>query len=248
MFLTGGMKQLKDTMMDRKKFLKNGLIGLGAMFALPSVMASCLKDSSSSAKEGAKVITKDCDLSPRETAGPFPHINPSDLAMQNIIGNRAGVPMLIKFIVQDKRNSCRPLSGVFVDLWHCDAKGYYSQYGRTSLQYDDYRNENFLRGRQTTDVKGEVSFISIFPGWYSGRAPHLHLEVLDAKGNSLRVTQVAFPSDVYESVYVSKDYKGSPNTPNSRDGVFSNSLAGNMVDSVTGNTTDGYTILKTIVV
>ena len=105
-----------------------------------------------------------------------------------------------------------------------------------------------MRGRQTTDANGNASFISIFPGWYPGRAPHIHLEILDANGNSIKITQIAFSKSVCDAVYATASYRGEADTLNTKDNVFINSLEGNMADSVTGNTADGYTLLKTIVV
>ncbi|WCM43185.1 intradiol ring-cleavage dioxygenase [Flavobacterium sp. CBA20B-1] len=229
--------------MDRKKFLKKGLVGLGTIVALPTVITSCSNDD-----DNNSTTTGDCDLSPSETAGPFPIITPAQLAQANIIGNRTGVALLITLTVQDQSDDCNPLSGVLVDLWHCDAEGNYSQYGGTQMQQTDYTNEDFLRGRQTTDSNGQVSFISIFPGWYMGRAPHIHVEILDSNENSLRVTQIAFPKDICDTVYATTGYNGEADTLNESDNVFSDSLDGNMLDSLTGNTTDGYTLLKTIVV
>lgn len=226
--------------MDRKKFLKNGLLGLGTIVTIPTVLSSC--------KEEDDSITGDCDLSPSETAGPFPIISPSDLAMQNIIGNRNGVALLITLTIQDQSNDCNPLSGVLVDLWCCDAEGNYSQYGGTQMQQTNYTNKDFLRGRQTTNANGQVTFISIFPGWYPSRSPHIHLEILDSNENSLRVTQIAFPKNVCDTVYATSEYNGEADTLNASDNVFSDSEDGNMLDSITGNITDGYTLLKTIVV
>ncbi len=218
--------------MERKDFLKKGIIGLGAIIALPTAFNACNKEEET---DGS------CSVSPSETNGPFPILTPTQLVRSSIIGDRTGVALLMTFTVQDKSNGCTPLTGVLVDLWHCDKDGNYSQYG-------SYTSANFLRGRQTTDSNGKVSFISIFPGWYTGRAPHLHLEVLSASGSSLLVTQIAFPESVYNTVYATAEYNGAPDTTNSEDNIFSNSLSLNMADSVTGNTTDGYTLLKTITV
>lgn len=116
------------------------------------------------------------------------------------------------------------------------------------MQSTNYTAKHFLRGRQTTDSNGQASFISIFPGWYPGRAPHIHIEILDANENSIRVTQIAFPKDICDTVYSTSGYKGTADTSNASDNVFSNSLSGNMADSLNGNATQGYTLLKTIVV
>lgn len=149
--------------------------------------------------------------------------------------------LLINIIVQDQSDSCNPVEGVLVDVWHCDADGNYSEYGSQTSQ-------DYLRGRQTTDANGNVSFLSIYPGWYRGRAPHIHLEVLDQKENSLKVTQIAFPEDVSNTVYSTSDYNGTFDTSNTEDNVFSDSLSGNMLDSISGNTTDGYTLTKTVII
>lgn len=233
--------------MDRKNFLRKGLAGLGTIIALPGALAACNGDQGggNTAKDQN---SPDCQLAPRETRGPFPNKTPAELVRENIIADRTGVPLLFTLTIKDQQNNCRPLAGVYVDVWHCDKDGYYSQYGDHRLQREDFRNAEFLRGRQLTDANGQVSFISIYPGWYPGRAPHIHVEVLDKDDNSLRVTQIAFPEDVSMTVYGTSGYRGGADISNTSDGIFRDSLTDNMADAVTGNTTDGYTLLKTIVV
>ena len=52
-------------------------------------------------------------------------------------------------------------------------------------------SQTFLRGIQTTNANGEVVFTTIYPGWYQGRATHIHVEVTDrrrlAQGHADRV-------------------------------------------------------------
>lgn len=223
--------------MNRKDFFKKGAMGLGTIVALPSVITSCTKDdevTSSDDDSGA------CTLSPAETEGPYPIKTPAQLVRENIISDRTGIALLINITVQNLNANCEPLSGVLVDIWHCDSDGNYSEYG-------NFTSAHFLRGRQTTNEEGKVSFISIYPGWYPGRAPHIHVEVLSSSGSSLLVTQIAFPEDVSEMVYATSGYNGSADTSNTRDGIFSDSLDGNM-GTITGNTTDGYTLSHTITV
>ncbi len=223
--------------MNRKNFLKNGLLGLGSIIAIPTLFGSCNDDSED-------IDPSACAESPRETDGPFPIKTPSDWVRENIVGDRTGIALMITFTIQNINNNCEGLAGVFVDLWHCDAQGNYSEY---SGQIDgNFTNQHFLRGRQTTDVNGNASFITIYPGWYPGRAPHLHVEIKNANGNSLLITQVAFPEDISNTVYATQDYNGNFDTSNNSDGEFSDSLARNMADSVTGNTTDGYILTKII--
>lgn len=234
--------------MKRKDFVKKGLFGMGGIIAIPSVLTRCKEDDSLSGLNDDGTNIGDCALSPTETAGPFPIKTPAELVRENIIADRTGVALLINIIIQDQSADCNPLSDVYVDIWHCDKDGYYSEYGGTQMQPQDFTDAHFLRGRQKTNTMGEVSFISIYPGWYRGRAPHIHLEVLDNNENSILVSQIAFPEDISETVYSSEGYNGSADTSNSRDNIFSNSLEGNMADAISGNITDGYTLTKTIIV
>ena len=223
--------------MNRKKFLKNGLLGLGTIVALPSLIASCSKDDET-------ITPKNCSVYPSKIEGPFPIITPADLVRTNIIGNKTGVPLLIHIKIENTNNNCQSLAGVLVDIWHCDAGGNYSEY---SGQIDgDFTNEHFLRGRQTTGADGIASFISIYPGWYPGRAPHLHIEIKRANGESLLITQTAFPENISNTVYATNGYNGNFDTTNLNDTEFTNSIDVSLPTSITGNTTDGYTMTETI--
>lgn len=226
--------------MNRKIFLKKGLASMGTVVAASSLITSC-----NSNDDSEPIVDPDaCTISPRETAGPFPIKTPAQLVRENIVGDRTGVPLVITFKVEDINNNCMPLEGVLVDIWHCDAKGNYSEY---SDQLDgDFTSESFLRGRQTTGPDGIASFISIYPGWYPGRAPHLHVEVLHQNGTSLLVTQTAFPEDISNTVYATNAYNGNFDTSNSQDGEFDNSLNRNMATSVDGDIMNGYVLTETI--
>lgn len=225
--------------MKRKNFLRNSLTGLGALLGFPVALAAYRNS-----KNGEE---SDCSVSPRETAGPFPIKTPSDLVRANIISDRKGIALVMNITVQDKNENCNPLADVFVDVWQCDGHGYYSEYGDERWQREDFTQYHFLRGRQTTDKNGLASFISIYPGWYPGRAPHIHVEILDKNEKSLLVTQIAFPDDISEEVYKTAHYKGTADTTNLTDSLFANSLEGNL-GLVNGNVKDGYTLAHTIIV
>jgi protocatechuate 3,4-dioxygenase beta subunit len=227
--------------MERKDFLKNGVWGLATVLTGVGI--------ASDRKHENKMAGNDCDVSPRETKGPFPTRTPAQMVQSNIRSDRDGIALLIHFTILDKTNKCMPLPGVHVDVWHCDKEGNYSEYGNHPMQRTDLTSAHFLRGRQTTDANGHVSFLSIYPGWYHGRAPHVHLEIFDNAGKSLLVTQVAFPENISNKVYSSPLYaaRGDADTPNNRDNVFSDSLSEQMA-TVTGNVKDGFTLSSTIVV
>lgn len=238
--------------MNRKKFLKKGLLRLSSIVALPTLASSCSAKGETQTQSESQPIDKDgnesCLRSPSETKGPFPNKTPAELVRENIIGDRKGIPLLIQLRLLEKGNDCKPLANAHVDIWHCDAHGHYSEYGGMRMQRTDYTSEHFLRGRQTSDAEGQVSFISIFPGWYPGRAPHIHLEVFSENGRSLLVSQIGFPEQDCHTVYKTEHYHGPADQDNETDNIFANSLEGNMLDALTGNTTDGYTLQKTIIV
>ena len=224
--------------MKRKEFLNKGVVALGGAVVLTGLVAS-----KSKTNEDPDKILENCELSPTETRGPFPNKTPSDYVQENIIGDRKGIALLMTLTILNKNNGCKPFADAVVDVWHCDSQGNYSEYGGENMT-----NKHFLRGRQITDLNGQVSFISIFPGYYRGRAPHIHVEVLNEINKSVLVTQIAFPAAICDTVYATNTYQGTDYTSNMRDGIFRGSLEQNMADAVTGNLKDGYTLLKNIVV
>jgi protocatechuate 3,4-dioxygenase beta subunit len=231
--------------LSRKDFLKKGFMGLGTLITVPALIDACMQSAvqNPTGTPGGGLSTS--GVSPSETEGPFPTHTPTQLVQSNIVSDRKGIALLINFKVVNASTGTA-LAGTLVDIWHCDAEGFYSEYGGSGMQAVNFNSVHFLRGRQTTDANGEVNFVSIYPGWYRGRAPHLHVEILNSSGSKLLVTQVAFPENISDQVYVVSPYKGQADTSNAGDNVFIDSLAGNMADSVTGNNTDGYKLVKTI--
>jgi protocatechuate 3,4-dioxygenase beta subunit len=235
--------------MERKDFLKNSFTALGLATVAP-LMSACKKTSSTDTGGG----TTGCTESPTETEGPFPTKVPSTYVRSNIVDGRTGVPFTINITIKNKNSSCAVLAGVIVDIWHCDKDGNYSEYGGTGMQTTDYTAVHFLRGRQTADANGLVSFTSIFPGWYSGRATHIHVHIYNAAGTSLKVTQISFPEGASSAVTMvnttaSGYTKGmSGYTLNAADNVFSDDTTGVEVATVAGTVAAGYTLTHSIAV
>jgi protocatechuate 3,4-dioxygenase beta subunit len=239
--------------MERKDFLKNGIAALGLTFVTP-LLKGCTKETATNTDVLAGGTTETtsgaCTVSPIETAGPFPTKTPGSLVTADIISDRPGVPLTVKITINNKNNNCAALAGAIVDIWHCDSGGNYSEYGGGGMQSTNFTSVHFLRGRQTTNASGLVTFNSIFPGWYSGRAPHIHVHVYSASGSSLLITQIAFPTDVCNAVYTTAtDYKsrGVQNTSNANDNVFSDSLASELA-TVSGSVSAGYTLTHLVTV
>ncbi len=235
--------------LNRKDFLKSlGLAGVTAVAA--PMLIHCRKDDEDITDATVdNTISTTCSVTNSETEGPFPTKTPSSLVQTNIVSDRTGVALSIAITIQNVNASCAALEGAIVDIWHCDKDGNYSEYGGTSMQSTNYTSVHFLRGRQVTNANGVVNFTSIFPGWYSGRATHIHVHIYNAAGTSLLVTQIAFPegsSSPTVLVNASSGYKGmSGYTYNANDNVFSDGTS-NEMSSVTGSVSAGYALTHTI--
>ena len=173
-----------------------------------------------------------CVVTPTETAGPFPSL--TDLFRSDVREGKPGTLLTLKIKVVNVNNGCAGVAGANVEIWHVDAAGNYSQYGSQTGQ-------TYLRGIQTTNINGEVTFTTIYPGWYSGRATHIHVEVT-INASSVKVTQMAFPETVNATVHTSGVYASRGTNPmsNAADGIFADSLSAELVTPV-GNTAGGYT-------
>lgn len=246
--------------MERKLFLKKGMAALGVAFVAPLALG-CRKsndesaDSDSESSSGSGSSSGTCTASPTETEGPFPTKSPSGLQRADIRDDRTGVPLGIEITIRNLNNGCAALAGVIVDIWHCDKDGYYSEYGGTGMQSVNYTGVHFLRGRQVTDSNGVVKFTSIFPGWYSGRATHIHVHVYNASGTSLLVTQISFPEGSSSAVATVNSSAGaaygytkgmSGYTYNANDNIFSDDSAGIEMATISGSISAGYMLTHNI--
>jgi len=172
-----------------------------------------------------------CAVTPSETAGPYPSL--VDLVRSDIRDGQTGSVLTLTVKVVNVNAGCAAVPNADVEVWHCDSVGNYSEYGTQTAQ-------NYLRGIQTTNGNGEVTFTTIYPGWYQGRATHIHLEV-KTSGVSRKTTQIAFPESINNTVYRSGVYasRGSNPTSNLSDGIFADSLSAELV-TPSGDPTSGY--------
>ena len=179
-----------------------------------------------------------------------------------------GVPLLLAIRVLDASRSSSPLDGVAVDIWHANALGLYSDEsvqqvgGGTTAQSTN--GENFLRGYQITGedpgiyrkaTAGQVSFRTIWPGWYSGRAIHIHVRVRKLSGSGATIagytTQIFFSdADNYRVLsgvapYNTRSPQRDPTTDES-DTVLQTSEFTTNVVPVRGTVTSGFRTTFTI--
>jgi protocatechuate 3,4-dioxygenase beta subunit len=234
---------MKNRSYNRREAL--GLLGAAsaALAAACGSSPTSPTSTTSSSSTGGTTTSSSCAVSPEETAGPYPDrtgmISNSAFYRQDITEGKSGLPLTLALTVVNVRNNCAPVANASVEVWQCDATGNYSEYGNSVGQ-------TFLRGLQTTDSNGTVAFRTIYPGWYQGRATHIHLEVF-INGATVKTTQIAFPESVSSAVYRTAVYAahGLNATTNSGDMVFADGTDHEMA-TLSGDTTSGYTATLTV--
>jgi protocatechuate 3,4-dioxygenase beta subunit len=168
-----------------------------------------------------------CVITPEQTEGPYfvdERLRRSDIRVDPADGSiKAGVPLKLRLLVSAVGNGgCRPLAGAMVDVWHCDALGVYSDVEERAFKST---GKKFLRGYQVTDASGAVEFTTIYPGWYPGRAVHIHFKVrADPKAARARelTSQLYFDEAITDKVYARMPYsaRGRRTLENQGDGIF----------------------------
>jgi protocatechuate 3,4-dioxygenase beta subunit len=169
----------------------------------------------------------DCVVRPELTIGPYfvvEQLERSDIRTNSSDNSvKEGIPLTLNInITSASDNSCTPIEGAQVDIWHCDAVGVYSGVSDPNA---DTTGEDFLRGFHRTDAVGAVQFQTIYPGWYSGRAVHIHFTIRTkgAQGEDYQFTsQFFFDETLTDQVHAQEPYasKGERNTRNSSDNIF----------------------------
>ena len=168
-----------------------------------------------------------CVVRPRQTEGPYfvdEKLHRSDIRSDPADGSiRPGAPLSLTLNVSRVVDgTCVPVAGAYVDLWQCDHSGVYSDV--TDAQFNT-TGKKFLRGYQVTDAKGAASFLTIYPGWYRGRAVHIHFKVRSAPSVTPGyefTSQLYFDDALTAAVHAKAPYAalGAGRIPNERDGIF----------------------------
>ncbi|MEO6690255.1 MAG: hypothetical protein ABIS07_01250 [Dokdonella sp.] len=171
-----------------------------------------------------------CTLAPAIEIGPYfvdERLNRSDItenASTAFIAQAATLFLTIN-AYSGVGSACSPLHGVQIDIWHCHAGGLYSDEsanGTTGLTW--------LRGYQLTDANGNVTFKTIFPGWYQGRTIHIHAMArwFDVNGNATYTftTQLFFVESLNNAVLAAAPYntRGNRDTTNVADHDYDASM------------------------
>ncbi|HVA96340.1 MAG TPA: hypothetical protein VND99_01675 [Candidatus Acidoferrales bacterium] len=88
--------------------------------------------------------------------------------------------------------NCNPKAHAWLDFWQADGNGHYDNSGYT------------LRGHQYTDAQGKFTLVTVIPGEYPGRTPHIHVKVRANSNSPILTTQLYIPgltSNAQDSIY-----------------------------------------------
>ncbi|WP_414627950.1 protocatechuate dioxygenase [Euzebya tangerina] len=157
-----------------------------------------------------------CQTTRSAAEGPFPNLEILD--RRDITEGRPGQPVQLGLRVVDAE--CQPIEAAVVTVWHADHSGDYSSYTDGGSGKDEEAGTTFLRGQQTSGPDGVVVFDTVFPGWYEGRAVHIHLSAEAPEGRQL-TTQLYFREDLTAEVLTEGPYAefGQPDTSVQADGL-----------------------------
>ncbi|HMY41213.1 MAG TPA: intradiol ring-cleavage dioxygenase, partial [Marinagarivorans sp.] len=220
---------------------KSGASGSAASSSSSSSSSSNSSSSTSSSSSGG---VGQCVLIPQETIGPYPLsaiLSNSAMVRRDVTEGKSGVPLRLTFKLVNTQQGCNSFPYASVYIWHCDKDGVYSGYSQPGA---NTVGQTFLRGIQDTDANGEVTFNTIFPGWYNGRVTHIHFQIFlynNLSGNGVAISQLAFPDNVVRAVYNSPLYsaRGQNSLSLSADNVFSDGTQYQMA-SITGDINNGF--------
>lgn len=204
--------------------LGGATLGMAAL-GLTAAQATAATDQSTAARPAAGLAAA-CVLTPEQTEGPY-YLD-LETVRKNITEGKAGVPLTLRVTVVDTA-TCFPLPNTAVDIWHCDALGVYSGYVAGGSTPDT----TFLRGVQLTDSSGVAEFTTIYPGWYVGRALHIHVKTHAGGtvsngtyhgGHVSHTGQLYFPEAYNTKVAALTPYRNNraTRTLNARDGIYRN--------------------------
>lgn len=254
--ISRSVRRAGESLMNRRQLLRAAgglglmglLVGCGASEAANGFGASRTITGGTTGGTGSGT----CAEIPTEVKGPYPLDGSngtnalSSIYRSNIVGSdittSAGVPLLINLNLQNINDGCAALEGAAVYIWHCDQSGGYSGY--SSSQNGTHAGKTFCRGIVVTDVSGQASFTTVYPGWYAGRITHIHLAVYlnDDLSSTPKVSQFGFPLTTNQAVYATSPYsthgQNTSVTSYANDNIFSDGTT-YQIATMTGDVTLG---------
>lgn len=208
-------------------------------FGIPPELPVTQKNASTNATCSLTTSSVTLHGTPQQIEGPYfvdDMPNRSDIRSDTSNGSvEQGIPLrLVIHVYGLNDGSCVPLKGAKLDIWHANSQGIYS-----GVKDMGTAENNFLRGYQVTDNNGTVEFTTIYPGWYEGRAIHIHdkVRIFNGQEKALEWTaQLYFNNSINEQVHEQNPYNnhGPPQTTNEEDMIYSGASADGLIQKNSG--------------
>jgi protocatechuate 3,4-dioxygenase beta subunit len=164
-----------------------------------------------------------CAVICETTAGPC--ITATTPYRKDISEGFSGLPVRLSLLIVDA-GTCEPIAGASVEIWHTQRTGIYSgvtpQPATCYLDDPEAAMYEYFRGSQDAGADGRVDFDTCYPGWYSGRAIHIHFRVI-RDGEVYATSQLFFADDLNAEIFASHpEYSGfgQPDRTNISDGII----------------------------
>jgi len=225
---------------------------LVALFGATAAAAIAHRVNAQTSDRTLRDVAPDCVVLPQQTEGPYfvdERLLRSDIRADAKTGAiSAGAPLDLRLTISQvgAAGACSPLAGAQVDIWQCDALGRYSDVRDRS---SDTSGQTFLRGHQIADAAGNVRFTTIYPGWYPGRAVHIHFKVRSPESAAQAyefTSQFYFDERLTDRVHARPPYSAhtGQRVRNENDGIFRN--GGTQLTLPVAETRHGYAASFTI--
>lgn len=208
-------------------------------FGIPPELSATQKNASTNATCSLTTSSVTLQGTPQQIEGPYfveDMPNRSDIRSDTSNGSvEQGIPLrLVIHVYGVNDGSCVPLKGAKLDIWHANSQGIYS-----GVKDMGTAENNFLRGYQVTDNNGTVEFTTIYPGWYEGRAIHIHdkVRIFNGQEKELEWTaQLYFNNSINEQVHEQTPYNshGPVKTTNEQDMIYTGASADGLIQKNSG--------------
>lgn len=212
------------------KLSRRQALGTFGTVSLGALLTGCREEEGRPTTETQSKLLEEgnsCKVTTELTEGPY--YFDADAIRRDIREDRKGLKLRLVLRVRNA-DGCTPISNAVVDVWHSDAQGIYSGFeaasrspgGAPGSRTDE---ERYLRGAQVTNDEGVAEFVTIVPGRYPGRTPHIHAKVhLDRR--TVLTTQLFFDERMLARVYRQGPYSqdSGQDVTNTSDGIFDEAL------------------------
>jgi len=207
--------------MTRRTALR-GLGLTGAGLGLGGALLGAVGLGGASAALDADEALAACSLTPELTEGPY-YLDLRKIR-RNITEGKPGLRLDLRIKVIDS-STCKPLKNIAVDIWHAAADGSYSGFAAEGTS-----GKTYMRGIQLTNADGIAVFRTIYPGWYQGRATHIHIKAHEGGtagttykgGTTAHTGQLFFSDTLTDKVAKVSPYSSRTitRTRNATDGIY----------------------------